>query len=67
MRPWLLAAICQARVDIEANQGEISVSGTIPHWVSEEYLAEQVRHIPGVRNVRTDYLTNLPPNLGIDV
>ena len=59
--------LSQARVDIEANQGEISMSGTIPHWVSEEYLAEQVRHIPGVRNVRTDRLTNLPPNLSMDV
>lgn len=58
--------LSQARVDIEAHRGEISVSGTIPHWVSEDHLAEQVRQIPGVKKVRTDRLTNLPPNFGID-
>lgn len=58
--------LSHARFDIKAHQGEISVSGTIPHWVSENHIANQIGNIPGVKNVRAD-LTNLPPNLGFDV
>lgn len=58
--------LSHAKVDIKAQQGEISVSGTIPHWGSENHIVSQIRNIPGVRNVRTD-LTKLPPDLGFDM
>jgi len=57
--------LSHARIDIKAHQGEILVSGTIPDWVSEDHISEQIRNIPGVKNVRAD-LVNLSPALGLD-
>ena len=57
--------LSHAHIDIKAHQGEIVVSGTIPDWLSEDHIREQIRNIPGVKNVRAD-LVNLSPALGLD-
>ena len=49
--------LSHARVDIKANQGEISISGTIPYWVSETDIVEQIQKIPGVKDVKADLAT----------
>lgn len=56
--------LAQARVEIDAREGEVSVSGTIPDWVSEEQIVEKIKKLPGVKRVRSD-LTNLSPSLGL--
>jgi cytidylate kinase len=57
--------LAQARVDIKASNGNVSVSGTIPDWISEEQIVAKIMDLPGVKHVRTD-LTNLPPTLGLN-
>ena len=56
--------LAHASIEIIANQGEISVSGTIPDWVSDDHIVKQIRNIPGVKRVRAD-LTSLSPALGL--
>ena len=56
--------LSQGRVSITANAGEISISGTLPDWISEEHIVAQIRKVPGVKAVRAD-LTNLLPTLGL--
>lgn len=56
--------LAHASIEIKANQGEISVSGTIPDWVSDDHIVKQIRNIPGVNSVRAD-LTSLSPALGL--
>jgi len=56
--------LSQVRVEVKANGGDISVSGTIPEWISEQQVLAQIQKIPGIKNVRAD-LTTLPSNLGL--
>jgi cytidylate kinase len=56
--------LSHASVEIKANNGEVSISGTIPDWVSDDHIVKQIRNIPGVRSVRAD-LTSLSPTLGL--
>jgi len=56
--------LSHARVEVKANGGDISVSGTIPEWISEQQVVAQIQKIPGIKNVRAD-LTTLPSNLGL--
>jgi len=46
--------LSHARFDIKANEGAISISGTIPLWLSEIDIVEQIRNIPGVKDVKAD-------------
>ena len=50
------------RLDIKANQGEISVSGTVPYWVSQDLIIRKVTQIPGVKSVVAD-LVNVPAEI----
>jgi cytidylate kinase len=52
------------RIEIKASDGRVSVSGTIPDWVEEEHIAQQIKRVPGVKQVITD-LINLSPSLGL--
>jgi len=56
--------LSQGRVDIKAQDGEVSVSGTIPDWVSDEQIVDKIKKLPGVKRVSCD-LTNLSPSLGL--
>lgn len=56
--------LSHARVEVKANGGDVSVSGTIPEWISEQQVLAQIEKIPGIKNVRAD-LTTLPSNLGL--
>ena len=50
------------RLDIKANQGEISVSGTVPYWVSQDLIIRKITRIPGVKGVVAD-LVNIPAEI----
>ena len=43
-----------ARLNVEANGGEVSVSGILPQWVSEELIARYALAVSGVDKVNTD-------------
>jgi cytidylate kinase len=60
----LSGELAQAQVDIKAHDGEVSISGTIPDWISEEQIVERINRVSGVKRVRSD-LTNLSPILGL--
>jgi cytidylate kinase len=44
----------KSRLDIKASGGIVTVSGSIPNWLSEDSLVEKVRGIPGVERVISD-------------
>jgi cytidylate kinase len=56
--------LTHGRIDISARNGEIGLSGTIPDWLSENYIVDQVAKIPGVKKVKAD-LTPLTTSLGL--
>lgn len=60
----LSGELSQGRVDIKAQDGEVSVSGTIPDWVSDEQIVDKIKKLPGVKRVSCD-LTTLSPSLGL--
>jgi len=51
-----------ARLEVTADGGEVSVSGILPQWVSEELVKVYALEISGVDKVNTD-LTLAPPEL----
>jgi cytidylate kinase len=60
----LSGELAQARVEIKARDGEVSITGTIPDWISEEQIVGKINSLAGVKRVRAD-LTNLSPSLGL--
>ncbi len=50
------------RLDIKAKEGEISVSGAVPYWVSQDLVIRKVAQIPGVKSVVAD-LVNVPAEI----
>jgi cytidylate kinase len=56
--------LTHGRIHIDARDGAISIAGTIPDWISEPYLIEQIQKIPGVKNVNAD-LVPLTTGLGL--
>jgi len=54
-----------AMLDVKATQGEISVSGTVPYWISDHDVLEQIQKVQGVRVVRTDDLVRTPLDFGL--
>jgi len=50
------------RLDIKAKQAEISVSGAVPYWVSQDLVIRRVGQIPGVKGVVAD-LVNVPAEI----
>jgi cytidylate kinase len=54
-----------AMLDVKAKEGEVSVSGTVPYWISDHDVMEQIHKIQGVRNVRTDDLVRTPLDFGL--
>ena len=60
----LSGELAQARVDITARDGDVSISGTIPDWASEQEILDRIKKLPGVNRVQSD-LTNLSPSLGL--
>jgi osmotically-inducible protein OsmY len=50
------------RLDIKAKQGEISVSGTVPYWASQDVIIRKITQIPGVKGVVAD-LVNVPAEI----
>jgi cytidylate kinase len=53
----------KSRMDIKASQGIVSVSGSIPAWLSEEFLVAKIRQIPGVKRVNADIVQM--PDVGV--
>lgn len=51
-----------ARLEVKADGGEVSVSGSLPYWVSDEVIKRQVLEVSGVVRVKTDF-TIAPPEL----
>lgn len=49
-----------ARLEVQADGGEVSVSGILPQWVSEELIERYALAVSGVEQVNTD-LTVAPP------
>ncbi len=54
-----------ATLDIKADEGNVSIAGVIPNWVSEEEVVRKVKKVGGVRSVSAD-LVNSPPDLGLN-
>ena len=44
-----------ASLHIHADPGEIFVSGTIPHWINETDIIDEIRSIRGVKGVRAEF------------
>jgi cytidylate kinase len=44
----------RSRLDIKASRGKVTVSGSIPNWLSEESVVSRIRQISGVRDVDAD-------------
>ena len=57
--------LTHGRVEVSARDGQISISGTIPDWVSDSYIIDQIAKIPGVKNIKAD-LTPLTTGLGLN-
>ena len=53
----------KSRLDIKASGGIVTVSGSIPGWLSEETLAAKVRSVPGVERVISDIVQ--VPDMGV--
>jgi hypothetical protein len=56
--------LTHGQVDIDAREGAISISGTIPDGISDQHLIDTIKTIAGVKNVKAD-LVNLAPILGL--
>ena len=54
-----------AMLDVKAKEGEVSVSGTLPYWLSDQSVVEQIQKIQGVKGVRTDDLVRAPLDFGL--
>lgn len=57
--------LTQGRLEVSARDGQVSISGTIPDWVSDSYVVDRVAEIPGVKNVKAD-LIPLTTGLGLN-
>jgi cytidylate kinase len=44
----------RSRLDVKASRGKVTVSGSIPNWLSEETVVSRIRQISGVRDVDAD-------------
>jgi cytidylate kinase len=53
-----------AMLDVKAKEGEISVSGMIPYWVSRDSVVAKIKQVSGVKSVRAD-VVNDPVDLGL--
>jgi cytidylate kinase len=53
----------RSRLDINASQGKVRVSGSIPNWLSEESLVAKIKQIRGVREVDADIVC--VPDMGV--
>ena len=53
-----------AMVDVKAKEGEVSVSGTLPYWISDDDVIEHIQKVRGVKTVRTDDLVRTPLDFG---
>jgi cytidylate kinase len=60
----LSADLPRATLKVTAEDGKISISGTIPDWVSEDNVVAEIKKVAGVRSVVSD-LVNVPPDLGM--
>jgi len=56
--------LSQVRVEVNADDGNILVSGTVPEWVTASQVVTHIEKIPGIKQVRAD-LTTLPTSLGM--
>jgi osmotically-inducible protein OsmY len=46
-------------INVQANQGEVSLSGVLPAATSEEEIGRLVEGVPGVSKITTDFV-NIP-------
>lgn len=51
-----------AMLDVKAERGQVSVSGTLPHWISSDEVIEKIKGVPGVNRIIAD-LVNTPPDI----
>lgn len=61
----LSSSMSGATVEVKANEGEVSVSGTIPYWLSDDAVTAQVQKVQGVKAVRTEDLVRAPLDFGL--
>lgn len=54
--------LAEARIDVKASAGEVSVTGTIPEWVTENQVLARLQSIAEIKNLRAQ-LTPIPSNL----
>jgi len=50
------AEISQSSFDIKASNGTIDVKGALPTWLSEDRVVAKIKQIPGVKNVKADFV-----------
>jgi len=50
------ADFSQSSFDIKANDGSVDVTGALPTWLAEDRVVEKIKQIPGVKNVRADFV-----------
>jgi len=53
-----------AMVDVKAKEGEVSVSGTLPYWISDHDVIEHIQKVRGVKTVQTNDLVRTPLDFG---
>lgn len=51
------------RFEVKAKAGEVSVSGVLPYWASEDSVIRKIKQVPGVNRVAAD-LVNAPLDAG---
>lgn len=44
-----------ARLEVTADGGEVSVSGSFPYWISDELIKRKAQQVSGVDRVETDF------------
>ncbi|MSP40281.1 MAG: BON domain-containing protein [Deltaproteobacteria bacterium] len=50
------ADFSQSSFDIKASDGTVDVTGALPTWLGEDRVVEKIKQIPGVKNIRTDFV-----------
>ena len=50
------ADFSQSSFDIKATDGSVDVTGALPTWLAEDRVVEKIKQIPGVKNVRADFV-----------
>ena len=61
----LSSTMSGATLDVKAKEGQVSISGTVPYWVSDDTVLTQIHKIQGVKAVRMEDLVRTPLDFGL--